>query len=29
MAASKGTPALRPNVFLVEQSAEAETDLDA
>lgn len=29
MSASKGTPALRPHVFLVEQSAEAETDLDA
>ena len=29
MSASKGTPALRPDVFLVEQSAEAETDLDA
>ena len=29
MSASKGTPALRPNVFLDKQSAEAETDLDA
>ena len=29
MAPSKGTPALKPDVYLVDQSAEADTDLES